>query len=73
MTRWFEQYTAYAPIHTTTTTSTWSGWQTVSPRCYGCLHSVVTSEKVVCYCVSRIIRNGIRGDICESYFGRDAR
>ena len=54
---------------TSTTSTTWGGWQIVSPRCYKCLHSVITSGKVVCYCTSRIIRNGLHGDICESYLG----
>lgn len=57
----------------TTTSTAWCGWHIVSPRCYGCLHAVTTFGKVVCYCKSRTIRNGIRGDICESYFGMDAR
>ena len=57
----------------TTTSTAWSGWQIVSPRCYGCLHAAVKFGKLVCYCVSRTISRGAHGDTCESYFGRDAR
>lgn len=57
----------------TTTSTAWSGWQIVSPRCYGCIHCVVMFGKFVCYCASRTMRHGMHGDTCESYFGRDAR
>lgn len=57
----------------TTTSTALSGWQIVSPRCYGCFHAVVKFGKLVCYCASRTVSRGMHGDKCESYFGRDAR
>lgn len=67
MTRWFEQYTAYAPIHTTTTTSTWSGWRAISLRCLGCKHHFLYGTANMCACASRTMVHTTHGDECASY------
>lgn len=53
-----------------TTSTAWSGWQIVSPRCYGCLRAAVKFGKFVCYCTSRTISHSAYGDTCESYCPR---
>lgn len=51
-----------------TTSTTWSGWQIVSTRCYGCKHGVIMYGTLVCTCASRTMPRGIYGDRCESYW-----
>ena len=68
---WFNQYTAYQPCHTTTSSTTWGGWQIENQRCYGCAHSCVMYGKLVCHCVSRTITRGQNGDTCVSYKERE--
>ena len=65
----FEKYTAYQPMQTTTTT--WSGWQIVNPKCYGCFHCVMRGAVALCCYVSRTFKRGPQGDECLSYRGRE--
>ena len=58
----------------TTTSTTWGGWQAISPYCYGCIYGVFMRNGVlVCHCASRTMVHSVYGDRCASYFGRDAR
>jgi len=63
-------YSAYEPVHTTTTTS--SALHVINPRCYGCRHSSILYGSYVCSCQSRIIKFGEYGkpDMCLSYVER---
>ena len=65
----FEKYTAYQPVRTTTTTSTWRGWQIVNPKCLKCAHCAMRGGSVACWCVSRTIDSD---GTCLSYNGGDA-
>lgn len=65
---WFEKYTAYQPMKTTTTTTTsWVGWQIISQRCYKCAHCGFAYGTPACHCASRTVVHSGRGDVCESY------
>jgi len=52
---------------TSTTSTAWSGWQTLNPRCFGCKFSAMTRGRLVCYCASRTVRHTPEGDACMSY------
>ena len=67
MTRQFEQYTAYVPMRTTTTASTWGGWQAVSLRCLGCKHHYLHGTANMCACASRTLMRTQYGDECATY------
>jgi len=70
MTRWFEQYTAYAPIRTTTTATTWGGWRAISLKCLGCKHHFLRGTASMCACASRTLVRTEHGDECASYCPR---
>lgn len=69
---WFEKYTAYQPMKTTTTTTSWGGWRIMDQRCYKCAHCAFVSGIPVCHCVSRTVMHGVHGDECVSYRKVDA-
>lgn len=64
---WFEKYTAYQPMATTTATTSWGGWRIMDQRCYKCAHCAFVSGIPVCHCVSRTVKHGVYGDECVSY------
>jgi len=69
---WYEPYTAYEPVRTTTTTSTWRGWQAVNMRCFGCKHSYMSGTALMCACANRTLKRTENGDECISYKEVDA-
>lgn len=70
MTRWFEQYTAYAPIRTTTTATTWGGRRAINLKCLGCKHHFLRGTAGMCACASRTLVRNEYGDACASYCPR---
>lgn len=66
----FRQFSLYQPMQTTTST-TWSGLQAISPRCYGCIYSYVKYGTLICGHASRTVANGLRGQDCVSFVPRN--
>ena len=66
----FKQFTTFQPMQTTTTSTTWSGLQAISPRCYGCIYSYVKCDTLICGHASRIVANGLHGQECVSFVPR---
>lgn len=64
-----EVFMAYQPMQTTMTSTTWSGWSIVNPKCYGCWHCTIMYGKPVCHCASRVTSSD---GACLSYSGGDA-
>lgn len=67
----FKQFTLYQPMLTTTTSTTWSGLQSINTRCYGCIYSYVKHGTLICAHASRIVANGLRGQECVSFVPRN--
>ena len=69
MTWFIDKYTSFVPVRTVTTTST-SGRNTISPRCWGCKFSYVSQTTLLCACASRTVKHTMTGDECVSYKAR---
>ena len=67
----FRQFTMFQPMQTTTTSTTWSGLQAISPKCYGCIYSYVKFGTLICCHASRTVANGLRGQECVSFVPRN--
>ena len=67
MTRQFERYSAYTSMPTTTTASTWGGWQAINQKCLGCKHYFLYGTASMCACASRTLVRTEYGDECASY------
>ena len=70
MARQFEQYSAYTPVPTTVSATTWGGWQAINPKCWGCKHHFLCGTASMCSCASRTTIRGMDGDTCASYLGK---
>lgn len=67
MTKQFEQYSAYAPVPTTVTATTWVGWRAINLKCLGCKHHFLYGTASMCACASRTMVHTTHGDECASY------
>lgn len=70
MTKQFEQYSAYAPVPTTVTATTWVGWRAINLKCLGCKHHFLYGTASMCACASRTLVRTEHGDECASYCPR---
>ena len=71
MSEMFRQFTMFQPMQTSTTSTTWSGLQSISPRCYGCIYSYVKHGTLICGHASRTVANGPCGQECVSFVPRN--
>ena len=67
----FRQFSLYQPVPTTTTSTTWSGLQTINAKCYGCVYSYVKHGTLICGHASRTVANGPYVQECVSFVPRN--
>ena len=67
----FRQFSLYQPVPTTTTSTTWSGLQTINAKCYGCVYSYVKYGACICGHASRTVANGPYCQECVSFVPRN--